>query len=153
VIAQLQQSVSDATDNSINQYTAGKLVDDINEALDDYSKAKKLKDAVDAYKNDKLGEFAVKNVAAAVYEGAVDRTVDAVVPKNGDPVNDSMNTFQKTLGKLFDKAPTLSGAVDKFKQVFKDVTGNAKSTLDCLGQMIKLDTDRCSNNSNNDPNP
>src|SRR5207244_2543618 len=108
-------------------------VDDINRAIDTYDNFKEVKDAVDAYRKGDLDEHAkdyvIQNLASAAYEGITGKVIDETVPKNGDPIHDSMNDFLHTGSRVLATKPTIEGAIDRVKTVFKDLTGNMKDNL------------------------
>jgi hypothetical protein len=145
---QLEENVSNIADDTINQYQqiSEQFVDDVNDAIEKFDHVKEIKEAVEAYKKGETDNFVIKNIAATTYEGITDHVIDAATPKNGDPLQDSYNDFLHTAGRLFDTGPMLSDAVDRFKTVLKDMTGNVKANLNCLEKMIMLETDDCKKN-------
>jgi hypothetical protein len=138
---QVEQNISDNTTATINQYQQNSLqfIDDINNAIDTYDNLKEIKEGVDAFANGEFDTFVNKNIAAATYQGITGSAIDAAVPKNGDPVQDSMNDFLQILNRLSQTpGATLSDAVDRSKTVFQGLTGNFKANLDWLSQQIEM---------------
>lgn len=144
---QLQQNVANSTDGAITQYqqNSSQFIDDVNGAIDAYDQVQEIKDAVDAYKDGNFDNHVVQNFAAGAYQGITEKAIDAAIPKNGDPAQDSLNDFSQLLNRLSQTPPTLSGAIDRVKDVFKTMTGNAKANLECLQSMIKDETTDCTN--------
>jgi hypothetical protein len=147
-LEQLEQSVSNSAADAINEYqqSSEQIIDDINGAIDMYDQVDTIREAAEAYRDGEFDSYVLKNVAAATYQGIVGDAIDAVAPKSGDPLRDSMNDFLHTAARLFPTEPTLSGVFDRFKIIFQDMTGNAKANLDCLKSMVaNLETDNCAN--------
>jgi hypothetical protein len=105
-----------------------------------------IKEAVDTFKDLQLDSIkrgeadaltTTQNLVAATHVGITGATIDAAVPKNGDPINDSMNDFRHTLARMFQTEPGAPGVVDRIKGAFSDLTGNAKRNLECIEQMLQ----------------
>jgi hypothetical protein len=141
-VEQQEAEISGAFDGSIAQYhtMSPEYVADVKDAAETFAKLQA--DSIRQGDADALAT--TQNLAAATYLGVTGVAIDAAVPKNGDPANDSMNDFLHSADHIFQTEPgTLSGALDRVKMVFKDVTGNAQHNLECLGQMIKLEKGDC----------
>jgi hypothetical protein len=143
---QLQDHISAAADTKIQDYqqNSQQFVDDVRSGIDTLEKAQDVKEAIEAYKNNDTDNYVAKTMAASVLEAARGAAIDAAIPKNGDPVHDALNDFTHTLDRLSQTEPTLSGAIERVKIVFKDLTGNAEHNLKCLHTMITdLNSDSC----------
>ena len=135
MLNQEKQQITDIADKTISffQTRASEFVEDMKHG------AEVFKDlTLDAAKEGELTkETLQRNLGYGAVSALTDGLVTTALPKGVDPLQDSANTYWKALHHSFEHPPTLSGAIDRIKELTSDIIPDFKAKVDGLMTQIK----------------